>query len=121
MIPTQQLVFDFIFDKTRVNRKRILLDAQLRRDIGVDGDDADDLMCDFAKQFNVDMTGFDFDAHFGPEGLGCLPIIFFRSLRHKLRGEPPPSSVPITIRDLIVAAESHKWPLHYALNRTNSR
>lgn len=73
-------------------------------DLGVDGDDADEFMQAFSRQFGVDISEFNFSQHFGPEA-GCNPIVsLFRSvLRHT------PQVTPITIEDLVEAAQSKKW------------
>jgi hypothetical protein len=48
---------------TRENRPA----SRLLHDLGIDGDDAADLLRDYSTSFDVDMSGFDFDRFFGGE------------------------------------------------------
>jgi hypothetical protein len=40
----------------------------------MDGTDAVEFMEAFSKEFNVDMSEFEFDKHFGPEGFSPLDL-----------------------------------------------
>lgn len=43
--------------------------------MGVAGDDGVELLLKYSKQFNVDISGFNFEDYFGSEGLNPLDII----------------------------------------------
>ena len=58
---------------------KITLDSRLAQDLGVAGDDGDDLMENFAKAFDVDLTGRDFLACFGHEGTNPFSAGTFQS------------------------------------------
>lgn len=45
------------------------LQTVIEDDLGITGDDADELMQKFSKKFNVDLTGFNFMKFFDPEGV----------------------------------------------------
>jgi hypothetical protein len=105
----EEQVMTFVADETRTRRAKLSLETELLTDVGLDGQDAENFVARFAKDFEVDMASFRFGAHFGPEGLGCLPAIFLHALILRLRGRPTPRPIPITIRDLVIAAESGHW------------
>ena len=83
-------------------------------DLGQDGADGCELIEAFGEKFGVDLTGFDPSMHFGPEAAAFPPLFFIQLFRwlvlrdgpHKIAGV-----VPITVCDLIDAAESKTWQL----------
>ncbi len=42
-------------------------ETRIEDDLGITGDDAYDFMEDYQNEFEVDLTGFQFNKHFGPE------------------------------------------------------
>ncbi len=84
--------------------------TRLQHDLGMDGTDAAEFMEAFSEEFNVDMSEFEFDRHFGPEGFSLVDLfdILFcwlgRLFKKDLSG-----TIPITLRNLVSAAESKKW------------
>ncbi|MFZ6780163.1 DUF1493 family protein [Undibacterium sp. Ji83W] len=46
---------------------RVKANASLFHDLGVDGDDAHELMQEFASRFQIDLSHFVFSDYFGPE------------------------------------------------------
>lgn len=79
--------------------------ASLFHDLGVDGDDASDLINGFAAQFNVSLEGFDFQKYFGAE-TASGPIAFFVELFTK---EKSAKLCPLRISDLVNAASNGKF------------
>jgi Protein of unknown function (DUF1493) len=53
-----ELVF-FIRDKTGVHEMPITRDTLIEDDLGVTGDDADDLLKAFSEKYNVDISNFN--------------------------------------------------------------
>src|SRR5262249_42460800 len=51
--------------------------TKINTDLGVDGDDADELLFTYRDKFGVDLSGFDFTHHFGPEGGPPLSFVAF--------------------------------------------
>ncbi len=87
--------------------------TRLQHDLGLDGTDAEEFMEAFSKEFNVDMSEFEFDSHFGPEAPPKLTTLV-RYLYCRLVGGDPSRLVdteliPITLRDLVSAAKAKKW------------
>ncbi|QJE98961.1 DUF1493 family protein [Luteolibacter luteus] len=72
--------------------------TRLLEDLGIDGDDAAELMESFAFRFAVDLTGYDHRRHFGPEA-GWSPVVI----------HPSAPLIPITIIRLAEAAETGHW------------
>jgi hypothetical protein len=94
-----------------VDKARLRLDTTLLGDLGIDGDDGLELMADFGRKFNVDLMQFEPSKHFGPEG-GCFPpLALYVLLRTWVMGDPHEAVglLPISIRDLVRAAEAGKW------------
>ncbi len=93
-----EAVAQFVADEVGVRRDKVT-DSRLREDLGVDGDDAHDLLIAFAKRFHVRDENFVVTDHFGPEGSWFPFALMFR--RMKL--------LPMTIQDLIDSAAAGVW------------
>src|SRR5208282_1188164 len=89
----------FVAEEIGVRRYRITAGSRLREDLGVDGDDAYDLLIAFAEKFHVRNGGFVFSDHFGPEAT-WNPIAFLFPRRRLL---------PLTIHDLVNSAAVGVW------------
>jgi hypothetical protein len=96
-------VVAFVSETTGMRAERIHATTRLRRDCGVDGDDAAELVIKFSKQFCVDLAEFQFDRHFGPES----SVNLFALIGNILSGGP--NLVEICIEDLVVAARRGRW------------
>jgi acyl carrier protein len=112
--PTLEIkVKGFVAEETRSRPERLSLDTTLLGDLGVDGDDGWRLIAAFAEEFDVDMGGFVFTKHFCNEG-GANPILLFESLVRQFLAKEDLHQIagvtPITIRDLVEAAGSRRWP-----------
>lgn len=98
-------VINFVIAQTSLDKKRLSKQFRLAEDLGLDGDDAIEFMEAFSHDFSVDMSEFSLRDYFGPEA-GFNPICYAYWMlfeRDKLR------STPITIADLIKAAQNGKW------------
>lgn len=75
------------------------------------GDDATEFLEAFAQQFEVDLTGFEFHKHFGPECSG--PILFWPTgLREEMKDL---GNYPVTVGHLVEVAAARQWfcpPFH---------
>jgi hypothetical protein len=98
----------FVAVHTLYPRRRMTLDTRLMEDVGLDGDDAVELFRDFAVHFEVDLSEINWDRHFGPEGCNPVFALWYWTLGH--RKHP---MVPVTISDLVVAAEARRWGKDY--------
>ncbi|MGJ4926907.1 DUF1493 family protein [Bradyrhizobium sp. HKCCYLS2038] len=100
--PLHQRVLHFVAAQTGA---RIELSEQtdIARDLGVDGIEAYEFMIAFQRAFEVDMSGFAFDRHFGPEGFSLTGLILT-----VLRLRPSPQ--PLTVGTLVDAARQKRWP-----------
>jgi acyl carrier protein len=88
-------------------KSNIGLDTTLQDDLGMDGDDAVEFFALFCERFNVDLTGMQWERHFGSECWSPLYILAPKIWK-KIRGIRP-----ITVKDLIAAAISKKWQYEY--------
>jgi acyl carrier protein len=76
----------FIAQKVGVRQEQVNPETRIAEDLGVDGDDAEELMDEFAESFNVDLSAFRFEEHFGGEGIpltistaGCALLLLTAS------------------------------------------
>ena len=100
----------FIAREVRRPVERITPSTLLEDDLGVTGDDAEDLMRDFAAVFGVDLADFAFARHFGEER-AATPWSLARGLAVWLvtgqRGVP--SAEPVTVAQLVASAAAGRW------------
>lgn len=77
--------------------------TRLYEDLRIDGDDAFELMQKYKSVFKVDMTHFDYNLYFAPEGIDLIGAVMsvFKKGKPKLKS--------ITIGDLERAAISGAW------------
>jgi acyl carrier protein len=91
--------------KMAVRMEQLTPTPRLQHDIGVDGADGWELMAEIGESFGVDLSEFQADLHFGPDGGGnpisALVVLLFRPKWARL--------IPITIGDLVAAARSGRW------------
>lgn len=77
------------------------MESRLLQDLGIDGDDAAELLEKIGDECGVDFTGFDFERHFWPES--NIVNIFFGPARVR------DAKIPIKVVDLVNAAGSGRW------------
>ena len=65
----------FIIKQAIVNNKAITRETKIEDDLGVTGDDSDEFLIAFGKEFNVDVSKFPIGNYFGDEGDQILPAI----------------------------------------------
>jgi acyl carrier protein len=95
---TVEAVIDLICRSTGAPRRKVVLDAALGDDLGIDGDDAAELLSAFSKEFRVDLSAFDHDRYFGPEaGFSIVTWLY-----GKITGTLPVYK-PLTVRALVIA------------------
>jgi acyl carrier protein len=95
---TLQGVIELVAEQTGVSPSRITATTRIGEDLGVDGDDASDLITAFATRFQVDIAAFNFSRHFGPEA-GFSPFCI----------HPSPPLEPVTVGQLAESAERGVW------------
>lgn len=80
-------------------------------DLGINGDDGDELLACFGERFNVDMSAFEQCKHFGSEGFWPWAPLHWLLLRLR-KGTPEQKSgrMAISVADLVHAAEKGVWP-----------
>ncbi len=117
-VSIEEEVVAFVADFTRHPIERIKPQTTLFGELGIDGDDGDEILTAFMKRFAVDMTSYR-GVHFGPEGFIPWAPLYWLVLLMRSRVEKPstPESrarlVPITIQDLIDSAKAKRWSIVY--------
>jgi hypothetical protein len=87
-------------------RKPISEGADLDQDIGVFGDDMDDLLAAYAERFDVDMASYLWYFHTGEEGLG-VGSLFFKPPNRRVE------HIPVTPAVLLRSARAGVWSVDY--------
>lgn len=79
--PIEEQVKSFVAKQTAYRIDKISMSTELGKDLGVDGDDAVELLEKFSNKFQVDLSAFQFDQYFGGEAsfdpLEWFAAIFF--------------------------------------------
>jgi hypothetical protein len=76
------------------------LSTDINRDLGIEGDDANELMPEFFERFSVNIENYDPYRYFVPEG---YDLFSFR------RGKERQGKIPITLGMLYLAAKTKTW------------
>lgn len=61
----------FIYDKTGTGDIPITPDTEIEADLGITGDDGEELIVNFSKRYNVNIDNFYFNRYFYPEPFGA--------------------------------------------------
>ena len=104
-MPTFDEVAELVRERTAYNGLLTERTA-LQSDIGVYGDDMDDLLAAYALRFGVDLAGYRWYFHTGEEGFNLGGLVF-----------PPPNArvpdLPVTVGMLHRFAELGRWAAEY--------
>lgn len=65
----------FIVNEVGVEDEEVTREAGIEKDLGIYGDDSDDFLIAFGKEFNVDISQFPIGDYFSDEGDPILPAI----------------------------------------------
>ena len=110
----------FVCGEMGIRPAELTPDTRIVHDLGCDGDDAAELLERFSEEFEVDLSGLQWNRYFNDEASpGCVAAIV--AIIRCFRGRPGTGDQterqsntglplePVTIRDLIAAAESRRW------------
>lgn len=86
---------DFIIRQTFVSDVEITSETIIESEFGITGDDADDFIIAFGKEFNVDVSDFEIGKYFRGEGDGTL-----KSLLEMMRGKKAKEKFSLKVGDL---------------------
>lgn len=96
-------VIGFVSDELKIDKSKLDYDTRLFHDLGVDGDDAIELIEGFARKFDVNVAGFPYEKYFGLE-VSFSPFSIISRLLGKQR-----KFQPLCVSDLVNAAVRHKF------------
>jgi hypothetical protein len=92
----------WIAARKRIPQTEISLTSRLRVDLGVDGDDARELIDEFSRRYCVDIESFPYSNYFGPEAGWNVLAWFWR-----IAGFGPRTrQFDLTVEDLLIAART---------------
>ena len=92
----------FLSEETGISIDDISIKSDLLKDLGIDGDDAIELIVKFGEKFGVDIKKFNYQDYFGPEG-AFFPLFFLMPSWWKRK-----HMKSLTVSDLIDAVKKGK-------------
>jgi hypothetical protein len=92
-----------IVEYSGVGQNQITPQARLCEDLGISGDDGDELLQELDRRFRMDWTGIDAGVLFGNEGFGPPPLWMLR--RNCMMFEPQ----SLTIEELASSMHAGHW------------
>lgn len=107
-------IFSFLEKSQGVQRTEIFPGSDLCEDLGIEGNDFFELEEEFARDFDVDMTGYLWYFHHGEEGWNLGGIFFpapYQRVEH----------IAVTPAILLEAANAKRWPIAYPPHSLPSR
>jgi hypothetical protein len=116
-----QQIISFTAQETLSDIDSISLKTRLLEDLGIDGEDGEEFLMRFSREFEVDLSNLTYEKHFGAEA-GSNPItlgfyftfVFFKNLFNPNIGDGKADKlISITIEDLVHAAEAGYWLMNY--------
>jgi acyl carrier protein len=102
----EQSVIAIVGRQTSIPVSKLSLSDRLLQDLGVDGDDATELLMKFCGAFDVDIGSLQMKRHFRSEP-NLLSVFSTTAAKSRELAE----KVPVTIRDLVEAAKTGRWPI----------
>ncbi len=100
-------IIEFLSDQLSIAATSLHLNDRLFHDLGVDGDDAVELLQRYSKEFHVEINHFPFTDYFGNEGTGSPFSYIWRLFSI---GQARAKKKPLAIFDLINAVAFGKLP-----------
>ncbi len=105
-------ILHFVKDQTGADE--VFENSDINEDLGCDGDDFDELIANFSREFNVDLSAYVWYFHCADEGdIGGWSIF------------PPPNErikhIPVTPLMLLEFAQKGKWDLNYPEHKVPKR
>ena len=76
-------LFNYVKGLNLINPDKLTLDTLLEKDLGITGDDAIDFIEEFAQEFNVDISSFDYSKYFREEGFNVFEVFSRLLFREK--------------------------------------
>lgn len=104
-VSIEEQVKIFVAQQTVFKIDKISLSTELGKDLGVDGDDAVELLENFSEKFQVDFSAFEFDRYFGGE-VSFDPFAWFAAI---LSRTAVCNLEPLTVQDLVDSAKAKRW------------
>lgn len=103
----RERIIRLITHQIGVREAEVLDDADINRDLGCSGDDFSELMEAFAKEFQVDITGYSWYFHTEEEGGNWIGGSFFAPPNERVQ------HIPVTLNVLLDSAKTGKWMVVY--------
>ncbi len=105
----------FVAAETGISADRLNPTADIFGPSGISGDDCDELLVAFSAKYSVDMSGYLWYFHHAEEASLNLGGLLFRPPNARV------AHIPVTIRLLLEAVVSKRWPITYPPHRIPKR
>ena len=93
--------------KAHTGSKKVYPDTDINDDLGVYGDDFEELLINYHDQYDVDMDGFLWYFHYEEEANSFPGGLFFKPSNYRVE------RIPVTPEMLLQFAKSGKWAIDY--------
>lgn len=101
---TEQEVIELVARKTGKSKAKITPEKTFY-DLGIDGDDAVELIAELCKRYQVPAEGVDLRKYIGPEGAFTVASHVYNAVARNGSTDRK----ELRISDLIKTAEDHRW------------
>jgi len=103
-----ELVLHFV--KNQIGKHNFFLtkETTIENDLRITGDDADEFMIEFFKEFQIDVKDYDFRNHFEVEGFALFNLAKLIGLKTYHSNK---ETIPITLGHLEKVVKMKKWEL----------
>jgi hypothetical protein len=98
---------NLVSSHTATPADQIAADTDIFGPEGLHGDDCDAMLADFAKRFDVDMSGYLWYFHHAEEASFNPGGLLFKPPNTRV------ARIPVTPELLLEAAAQHRWPVSY--------
>ena len=95
----EQRIIRFIADRTGLDPRDLRSSSRLLHDLKIDGDDASEMLTEYAEVFHVDLSRLDFPSYFRSEP--NVLVLWFGNIA---------GFKPLSVADLVRSARVGKWP-----------
>lgn len=107
---------DLVVSKTGCAEEEVTPDCDIVNDLGCVGDDLDELLCEYASRFNVQMDSYLWYFHSEDEAhVGSIGRYFFKPPYERVH------HIPVTPTILLQSANEGKWVMTYPEHRLPKR
>lgn len=113
MVTIEEMI---VFVQEQTSAEEVKPESEIGNDLGVDGDDFDDLMIAYQKKYGVNLDEFRWYFHYAEEGSwNSIGASFFKAPHQRV------THIPVTPQLLLEMANKGKWDFPYPQHKLPKR